>query len=55
MAFNLIVRPEAEQDLSEAFRWYEERRKGLGHDFLLQVYAGFRARSSARQLPRLVT
>ncbi|MGP0594588.1 type II toxin-antitoxin system RelE/ParE family toxin [Nitrospira sp. T9] len=41
MAFNLTVLPEAEQDLSEAFRWYEERRKGLGHDFLLQVDAGF--------------
>lgn len=42
MAFNLIVRPEAEQDLSEAFHWYERRRTGLGHDFLLQVDAGFR-------------
>ncbi|MGD9853029.1 MAG: type II toxin-antitoxin system RelE/ParE family toxin [Nitrospirales bacterium] len=42
MAFNLIVRPEAEQDLSEAFRWYEGQRKGLGHDFLLQIDAGFR-------------
>ncbi|GJL50459.1 MAG: toxin, RelE family protein [Nitrospirales bacterium] len=42
MAFNLIVRPEAERDLSEAFRWYEGQRKGLGHDFLLQIDAGFR-------------
>ena len=42
MAFNLTVLPKAEQDLSEAFRWYEERRKGLGHDFLLQLDAGFR-------------
>ena len=35
-----IVRPEAEQDLKEAFRWYEETRRGLGYDFLLQVHAG---------------
>jgi len=42
MAFNLIVGLEAEQDLSAAFRWYEGRRTGLGHDFLLQVDAGFR-------------
>ncbi len=42
MAFNLIVRLEAEQDLSAAFQWYEERRTGLGHDFLLQIDAGFR-------------
>ena len=42
MTFTLIVPPEAEQDLLEAFRWYEKQRKGLGHDFLLQVDAGFR-------------
>lgn len=42
MAFSFLVRPEAEQDLSEAFQWYERQRTGLGHDFLLQVDAGFR-------------
>ena len=41
MKYKLIIRPEAEVDLSEAFSWYEEKRKGLGHDFLLQVEAGF--------------
>ncbi len=34
--------PEAEDDLKEAFSWYEDRRKGLGYDFLLQVDAGLR-------------
>jgi plasmid stabilization system protein ParE len=38
----LIVRPEAGRDLFEAFTWYEEKRQGLGHDFLLHVHAGFR-------------
>ena len=40
--YELIIRPEAERDLSEAFTWYEEKRQGLGHDFLLHVHAGFR-------------
>ena len=41
MKYELIVRPEAEEDLSEAFKWYENSRNGLGYDFLLQVDAGF--------------
>ena len=35
MKWNLIIRPEAEQDISEVYDWYEERRKGLGDEFLL--------------------
>jgi toxin ParE1/3/4 len=42
MEYKLIISPEAEEDLSEAFTWYEERRKGLGHDFLLQINAALR-------------
>lgn len=42
MAYELIIRPEAEQDLDDAFAWYEEKRQGLGHDFLLQINAGLR-------------
>ena len=34
--------PEAENDLKETFSWYEDKRVGLGHDFLLQVDAGLR-------------
>ena len=40
MKYKVIVRPEAEDDLKEAFSWYEDNRTGLGHDFLLQVDAG---------------
>ena len=40
MKYRVIVRPEAEHDLKEAFSWYEDNRKGLGYDFLLQVDAG---------------
>ncbi len=42
MVYDLIVSPEAEADLSGSFLWYEEKRKGLGFDFLLQVDAGLR-------------
>ena len=42
MNYILIIRPEAEADLAEAFAWYENKRQGLGHDFLLQVEAGIK-------------
>ena len=41
MSYKIIVRPEAEKDLTDAFNWYENNRSGLGYDFLLQVDAGF--------------
>lgn len=34
MAFPLILEPEAEDDLGDAYRWYEEQRAGLGREFL---------------------
>ena len=30
----LFVRKAARADLAEAFRWYEQRRVGLGHEFM---------------------
>jgi hypothetical protein len=42
MKHNVRIRPEAENDLKEAFPWYEDKRLGLGYDFLLQVDAGIR-------------
>jgi len=30
MAAELVIAPEAEQDLAEAYAWYESRRFGLG-------------------------
>jgi plasmid stabilization system protein ParE len=35
----LIIRPEAEAELAEAFEWYERRVPGLGADFLTAVDA----------------
>ncbi|MEK6580767.1 MAG: type II toxin-antitoxin system RelE/ParE family toxin [Nitrospirota bacterium] len=42
MKYEVIIRPEAEDDLNKAFLWYEDKRRGLGYDFLLQVDAGIR-------------
>ena len=39
MAADLVLTPEAEQDVSEAYGWYESRRPGLGEDFLTCVDA----------------
>jgi hypothetical protein len=35
----LIVGPEAEKELAEAYEWYKEQVQGLGSDFLLHVEA----------------
>ncbi len=52
MKYKVIVRPEAEDDVKEAFSWYEDNAAGLGHDFLLQVKAGinFIKRNPASQI-----
>ncbi|MBI2917712.1 MAG: type II toxin-antitoxin system RelE/ParE family toxin [Chloroflexi bacterium] len=34
MAADIIIAPEAEQDVTEAYAWYEGRRVGLGEEFL---------------------
>ncbi len=39
MTVKLIIAPEVEQDVSEAYTWYEERRVGLGEEFLSYVDA----------------
>lgn len=39
MSLRLIIRPEAEEEMADAFDWYEERVPGLGSDFLLCVDA----------------
>ena len=42
MAFQLVVEPEAEDDLANAYDWYEEQRAGLGIDFLNCINDVFR-------------
>lgn len=39
MAADLAIAPAAEQDIAEAYAWYESQRVGLGEDFLDSVDA----------------
>lgn len=39
MAVRLIIAPDVEYDINEAYNWYEERRVGLGEEFLSCVDA----------------
>jgi len=39
MAVELVIAPEAELDIAEAYIWYEGRRSGLGEEFLTSVDA----------------
>ena len=39
MTLRLWIQPEAESDIENTFRWYEEQRVGLGHEFLLALEA----------------
>ncbi|MGH8643422.1 MAG: type II toxin-antitoxin system RelE/ParE family toxin [Gammaproteobacteria bacterium] len=41
MTVEVRLRPEAEQDLSDAALWYEGQRSGLGQQFLDEVVAIF--------------
>lgn len=47
MTLEVRLRPEAEQDLSEAAAWYEEQLPGLGHQFLDRVLQTFSAISES--------
>ena len=43
MAAELIIAPEAQEDVDDAYMWYEDRRPGLGEDFLSCVDACIQA------------
>jgi len=54
MSRRLVVRPEAEGEMADAFDWYEARVSGLGSEFLLCVDAVFSAiLRSPQQYPRV--
>ena len=39
MSLRLIVRPEAEADITEAALWYETREAGLGLEVMTEIHA----------------
>ena len=54
MAAELIVAPEAERDIDEAYGWYEDRRLGLGGEFLSCVDACIETIARAPEMHRAV-
>lgn len=54
MSLPLIVRAEAEAELKDSYRWYENRREGLGLEFLGAIEAGLAAiRGTPEAFPRV--
>ena len=43
MVAELILAPEAAQDIAESYAWYEIQRPGLGEDFLICIEACLQA------------
>ena len=52
MAAELTIAPEAEQDIEEAYAWYENRRSGLGEESLTCVEACI---ETIRRTPEIFT
>ena len=50
MPRNLVIVPEAEEDLAKAKRWYDDQRMGLGQEFLQHVEQVF---DRIRQWPEM--
>ena len=39
MTYQVLIQPEAELDLQEAFNWYEANNRGLGSEFVRTIDA----------------
>lgn len=54
MSRRLVVRPDAETEMTDAYDWYEDRVPGLGSEFLLCVDAVFCAiQRTPQRYPRV--
>lgn len=42
MKYLILIRPEADEDLTQAREWYDEKRGGLGDEFLDSVASAMR-------------
>lgn len=54
MVADLVISPEAEQDVADAYAWYERQRVGLGEEFLSCVDACIQAIRRAPELSAVV-
>lgn len=37
MKFTLLIKEEADLDMAEAYKWYEDKSKDLGDEFLIEL------------------
>ena len=51
MMYRLAIQPEAQSDLDQAYKWYENQRSGLGSEFIRCVEAVFE--TNPRKLAQL--
>ena len=40
MSYELVIQSEAVIDIQKVFEWYEERRAGLGYEFIEEIEEG---------------
>lgn len=50
----LILAPEVEEDLAEAYEWYEQQRLGLGEEFLSCIDASIQTIHRSPQMYEMV-
>ena len=49
MAYRLVLNPEAEGDIEEAYNWYEDQKPGLGEELLDELVRSSRLRDLSHQ------
>jgi len=37
MKYALLIKEEADIDITEAYKWYEDKNQGLGNEFLIEL------------------
>lgn len=42
MAYRVFLNPGAEDDTEQGYNWYEDQRKGLGEEFLIELESVYR-------------
>ncbi|MBU0560972.1 MAG: hypothetical protein KKD86_11620 [Bacteroidetes bacterium] len=55
MNYELLVRPEAELEILDSVKWYEQKLKGLGSSFLLSFEAAIESISRTPEAHPLVS
>jgi len=54
MTYRLVIRIEAEQDITDAAIWYHNQRPGLGEEFIAEVQVALEGSvANPRRFPRL--